>query len=195
MLFLLVKHKSPFGITGISLPQPQFLNNESIMKKLALSILTLLIIIVALPPLALGFNVWHLGHAVQVATSLSAKLACSGHHISGLNESQIRQDLSSYSPVTELVELEFNPNKSVKANLFGLAETTARFDPHLGCTVNYDNGNKTPQLSGMQTMQSAKLVINEIPNTQAWPKGNARTDINQDIQQALEKVKVLQLEH
>lgn len=164
------------------------INFEKHMKKLALSLFTLLIILFAIPPLVLGFNIWHLGHAVKVATSLSAKIACSGHFISGFSESQIRQDLSSYSPVTQLVELDFNKNKRVTANLYGLAETVAEFDPRYGCSVKYKGYNKA-QSTDSQTPQSPRFLSDNSASGQSWPQGSARDDIDIKIQQGLDQIR------
>ena len=62
--------------------------------------------LLTLPPKFLGFSIFNLGHAIEVSTSLSAKLACSAKYLTQLDEEQIVQDLMSYTPVTDLVELK-----------------------------------------------------------------------------------------
>ncbi|MDC2891178.1 hypothetical protein [Psychrosphaera algicola] len=89
------------------------------MKKRILAASSVLFVALILPPWLLGFSIFHLGHAIEVATSLSAKLACSARYVSLFEPKQIVSDLSTYSPVTELVELNYadDPKKSRRVYL------------------------------------------------------------------------------
>lgn len=153
------------------------------MKKFIIATLMIIAIICAIPPIALGFSVLNLGHAVKVATSLSAKLACSGYFISGFEHTQIMKDLASYSPVTNMVNLEYNDDeKSVSANLFGLAPVIARYRTTYGCSLVYP---------GVSALNESPAEIDSIPteyHLQAWPLGQARPDLQPHIMQRLQEL-------
>ena len=67
----------------------------------ALPLLGLLLI-----PMLLGMSPASLGSLFPVATGLGAKLACSGHYITGLPPGQVLEDLASYSPAYGFVNIE-----------------------------------------------------------------------------------------
>lgn len=118
------------------------------MKKTLAAVLSAVLLIHVLPLYFLGFSFIHLGDAIKVSTSLSAKLACSGRYITGLSEQQIIDDLSAYTPVVNLIEFEYDDKpKRVTANLKGLAPTSATFRPNLGCTLDLGNQNMLNQIT------------------------------------------------
>lgn len=151
------------------------------MKKRYPIILTLLATLFILPPWLLGFSLLHLGHAVQVATSLSAKLGCSAYFISGFSKPQIVSDLSSYSPATQLVDLTFDDNaKTVNAQLFGLAEVTAEFQSRLGCRMRVEPQTPLPAIT------VPEVIVNE---TEEWPMGNkVESTIDPKLQQITDRL-------
>lgn len=106
------------------------------MKKFAITFALIAVVLLSLPPYFLGFSIWHLGSAVNVATGLGAKLACSARFISGFDENQSLQDVVSYSPAAALLDMRYDyANKTVQAELLGLAKTTAQYRDGLGCTL------------------------------------------------------------
>ncbi|WP_066018565.1 serine hydrolase domain-containing protein [Endozoicomonas atrinae] len=150
------------------------------MKKLLISLALFSGLLIAVPPYFLGFSLFNLGHAVQVATSLSAKLACSARFISGLDDQQIVSDLSSYSPVTELVNLKYSDTPSqVSADLFGLAPTVATYRQGLGCTIEFDGDDTLYQMASQPLPE---------PDHAPWPKGNRVGTVNPNIQGVLESI-------
>ncbi len=148
--------------------------------KRALSVLTgLILVIILLSPTLLGFSVFHLGHALEVATSLSAKLACSSKFISGFDDKQVVKDLSSYSPATNLVTIRYDQvNKSVTTSLFGLAETGAQYREGVGCSL------LTEQASMIKGVQLKKLA----PLALSWPYGNDVANNAPLVQQKVEQM-------
>lgn len=150
------------------------------MKKLLISLALFSGLLIAVPPYFLGFSLFNLSHAVQVATSLSAKLACSARFISGLDDQQIVSDLSSYSPVTELVNLKYSDTPSqVSADLFGLAPTVATYRQGLGCTIEFDGDDTLYQMASQPLPE---------PDHAPWPKGNRVGTVNPAIQNVLESM-------
>ncbi|KEI72037.1 serine hydrolase domain-containing protein [Endozoicomonas elysicola] len=150
------------------------------MKKLFVSFVLIAGLLVAIPPYFLGFSLFNLGHAVQVATSLSAKLACSARFISELDDQQIASDLSSYSQVTELVDLKYNDSpRQVSAHLFGLAPTVATYRDGLGCTLDFD---------GVNTLKNATVVQHSKISTEQWPAGISTDNIDPEIQTLLNSI-------
>lgn len=152
------------------------------IKKLLLLITTVVIALYMAAPTFLGFSLLNLGHAVNVATSMSAKLACSARFISGFEHKQIVEDLASYSPATKLVKLQYNNSpKSVTASLFGLATTTAKYRNGLGCSLEIGDTSNLDKVSVTANYMLEKSSAN-----------NDNTDnfiaINSEIQKALDKL-------
>jgi len=150
------------------------------MKRILIATLIFLIMLFAVTPHFLGFSFLHLGHALQVATSLSAKLACSAKFISNMEHEQIVKDLSSYSPATKLVSLSyFEDTKKVEARLLGLSNATAIYNEHTGCYLTY------PEV--------AKLDVTSKQNFQAssnktWPDGKQLKYVDLAVQAAVNRV-------
>lgn len=154
------------------------------MKKITLSIFAafggLLLLLALLAPSLLGFSVTQLGSAVSVATGMGAKLACSGRYVSGFDEARNLEDLASYSPANQLLDLDYdNETRRVTATLFGLGETTASYRPGLGCTLDIGN---TSALDG--------LALAPLPTTtnEDWPAGNTTTHIDPQLQRTLDGI-------
>lgn len=121
----------------------------------------------------LGFFPWHLTSALDVATGLGAKIACSGYYLSHQTEQQIVDDLASYSPATRLVNLDFSQPNRVVANLKGLSVASATYRTNLGCTLDVGN-----------TQSLDNLVVEDIvPIDAPWPMGLQVTTLNQTVQQ------------
>ncbi len=80
--------------------------------------------------------------AVALATGLGAKLACSGHYLSGFDAARNEDDLASYSALTRLLSLRPVPEGGVAASLLGSPPALARYRPGLGCTLEYGDGGR-----------------------------------------------------
>lgn len=107
------------------------------MKKWFLGFVTISVVITLSFTLVLRFPPWQIGNAIKVATGLGAKLACSGRYVAGQTDSQISDDLASYSPVTHLLKFENDEKaKTVTASLFDMSASSATFRDGLGCTLN-----------------------------------------------------------
>lgn len=112
------------------------------IKKTLITVTALGILLFASAPSLLGFSLLHLGHAIEVSTSLSAKLACSARYISGFGPQQILNDLTSYSSIVKLVNINYDEHhQQVNTDLFGLAPIEAKYRPGIGCSLN--NGDST----------------------------------------------------
>ncbi len=136
--------------------------------------------LLVLPPKFLGFSIFHLGHAVQVSTSLSAKLACSAKYLTGLDDEQIVSDLMSYSPVANLVKLEYiNAPTAVKASLFGMAQVTAQYRPGIGCALTYD---------GIETLNDTNVSPLPAPSSAPWPEGEQVKYVDLEVQAAVNNI-------
>lgn len=150
------------------------------MKKRYMILSALLAVVVVAPPWLLGFSIAHIGHATQVATSLSAKLACSAHFVTGLTKPQIVTDLSAYSPATELVELTYDDEaKTVAANLFGIAPVVAQYRAGKGCTLLIDRSSPLAEV---------KVPPIKINADAAWPLGSNTTSQKPAVQTTLENI-------
>lgn len=147
------------------------------MKKLLVLGITLAIL-TGIFRFFLGFFPWHLVAALDVATGLGAKLACSGYYLSGQSEPEIIEDLASYSPATRLVALDFSQTNRVSADLKGLSTSSATYRPRLGCTLDVGD--------------TAKLDSIDVEDIQAsaepWPKGKVVDTIVFDVQQTLDDI-------
>lgn len=133
-----------------------------------------------LAPRLLGFSLWHLGHAVQVATHMNAKLACSARYISDFDEGRIIDDLASYSPAARLVNLQYQTaEKTVTADLYGLAPVKASFRPGIGCSLDFDGEQK------LSDLQTTDIPANpDLP----WPAGEQVNTISAPLQQQLDQM-------
>lgn len=150
------------------------------MKKPILAAASLLAVTIFIPPWLLGFSIFHLGHAVEVATSLSAKLACSSRYVSKFEPNQIAADLSTYSPVTDLVELNYSDApKKVTASLYGLAKVTAEYREGVGCALRANNNTPLPTINRPTT---------RFDNNATWPAGTMAPDISAPIQQLTQSI-------
>ncbi len=96
-----------------------------------------------IPPLGLlllwllaGIAPQHIPSAAALVTGLGAKLACSGHYLSGFDDTHSADDLASYSTLTRLLRVRHVPS-GVTASLLGGADAVARYRPGLGCTLEY----------------------------------------------------------
>lgn len=77
------------------------------MKKILYTVIVLTVLLFAAAPSILGFSLFNVGHAISVSTALSAKLGCSSYFISGFSKGQTVTDLASYSPVVNMVTMEY----------------------------------------------------------------------------------------
>ena len=144
----------------------------------------LLIIVILLAALAisaprwLGFSLSKLGYAVEVASHMSAKLACSAYYISGFDEAQIVDDLASYSPANRLVNLRYLPEQQqVHADLFGLAPATAQYHSATGCALLQGENSVLPSLQ--KPYLASKLDAQ-------WPAGEQVSGYDARLQQQLD---------
>lgn len=74
------------------------------------------------------------GDAVQTLLGMSARLACSAHHISGFTPQRIRSDLRNYSPLFSLVSIEQRQGVT-RATIGNIVSVKAHFYPRYGCTL------------------------------------------------------------
>ncbi|MCQ3831107.1 hypothetical protein HXX02_16850, partial [Microbulbifer elongatus] len=65
---------------------------------------------------------------------MSARLACSAHHISGFTPQRIRSDLRNYSPLFSLVSIEQRQGVT-RATIGNIVSVKAHFYPRYGCTL------------------------------------------------------------
>jgi len=151
------------------------------MKKLLLILVagtaSLALALALLAPTLLGFSITQLGNAVNIATGMGAKLACSGHFVSGFTPARNLEDLASYSPANRLLDLQYDEQtKRVTASLLGMGTTSARYRPGLGCTLDIGDTSALDQIR-----------ISQLPETEGeWPRGNGASHIDSALQQQLD---------
>ncbi len=125
-------------------------------------------------------GVWPLNVSnwAQTATGIGAKVACSHHYISGLDEADIRSDLESYFGVMSLLDLEFDAaSQTVQAEILGQSLQKARFRKGIGCSLSM--GDST-------ALDSLRVAALEADEQVPWPAGEAVTTINATAQSATE---------
>ncbi|AQA18858.1 hypothetical protein BST95_12050 [Halioglobus japonicus] len=104
------------------------------MKK----ILVIALVLIALPLIALhrlDISPLGLGEAMTMGTGMTAKLGCSGIHLSGFSDDEILDDLASYSPAAKAISLRRIDATTVEADINGMSVTRARYIPGLGCAL------------------------------------------------------------
>lgn len=133
--------------------------------------------IIFAPRYILGFSLWHIGDAIDVSASMGAKLSCSGKFISRFSNEQIIDDLSSYSPVNQYLDIQYDSvKKTATATLFNLSTYTAKYRPATGCSLDIGD-----------TSHLDRIVYTKVPNIAApWPKGHMVETLNPSKQQQLE---------
>lgn len=101
--------------------------------------------------------------ALSVGTGLAAKLACSGHYLSGFDVPRIEDDLAVYSEYTRPIAYRWLPEGGVRASLLGAA-AVARYRQGLGCTLDY---GASGQLDAVE--------VQPLPGAsgELWPLGTA----------------------
>ncbi|TDF39664.1 class C beta-lactamase-related serine hydrolase [Alteromonadaceae bacterium M269] len=148
------------------------------MKKVVIGIIIVfgLLFFVALP--LMRISPFHLDDALEVASGMGAKLACSGRYVMGQNEQQVIDDLATYSPATKALDIQYDDDqKRVVASMLGLSSTTAQYRDGIGCTLEF--GDTTALNSVHRPEWSASAGT--------WPLGSRADNIDQDIQKALDE--------
>ncbi|MDU0352908.1 hypothetical protein RS130_02305 [Paraglaciecola aquimarina] len=106
------------------------------MLKKTLISLSVIILLLMVGLRSMSISPFALGDALDVSTSMGAKIACSGRFISGLSEQQVMQDLAAYSVATKLLSIVYTEH-SVTADFIGLSTSSATYRVGLGCTIDY----------------------------------------------------------
>lgn len=153
------------------------------MKKTGVALL-LLGGLVASSPAWLGFGLWRLPDAVDVAVSMGAKLGCSGHFISGFEDQRILSDLASYSPANSLLTLTYTANTAT-ADLLGISQASATYRPGLGCTLDIGNTHGLEGLQGKPTDLANNNAAIPVSIRPAW-QASLDSLLAQDNQQGLD---------
>ncbi len=136
-------------------------------------------IILVVPPKILGFSIWHIGSALDIAASMGAKLSCSGKFITGLTDHQIKRDLISYSPANELLEVNYDfSNKKVTASMLGVSTYSATYREGLGCALDIGDTQHLDEVS------TKSITLSNQP----WPAGSAVNTIKPKKQAFLNNV-------
>ena len=114
---------------------------------------------------AVGMSPTNFSANIGVGTGMGAKLACSGHFLSGFDEDQIRNDLASYSPAIDLFNITLDEQAGkATVDLLGLFNTSATYRKGIGCTLDQSD---TAVIDGLEPPAEPKLDKNSL-----WPKGS-----------------------
>ena len=113
---------------------------------------------------AVGMSPTNFSANIGVGTGMGAKLACSGHFLSGFDEDQIRNDLASYSPAIDLFNITLDERAGkATVDLLGLFSTSATYRKGIGCTLDQSD---TTVIDGLEPPAEPKLDKNSL-----WPEG------------------------
>jgi CubicO group peptidase (beta-lactamase class C family) len=136
------------------------------------------VIIVALLAMKPLFNVSPaaLPAAVDTATGLGVKLACSGHFVSGMDAAQVEEDLKILSPLFGLVTISYDSAKPGTRSSLGFAGQSATYREGLGCTLDLAGAGE------LNDIAVDSLATDDSP----WPLGERVDTIAEDSQGALE---------
>ena len=152
------------------------------MKKLLIVLAVLLILVIGggyAGMRALNLSINDLQANIDVGTGMSAKLACSGWHLSGLGEQQIYADIDSYTPISSVLNLRFSADKrTVQTNILGLGHGSATFRPGLGCTLDVGDTRTLDTLQMQPPQRSAA----------PWPEGSAVDALTESTQALMEEI-------
>ena len=127
---------------------------------------------------SVGMSPTSLGANIAVGTGMGAKLACSSRFLSGFDDAQIRQDLTSYSAAFDWLSLDIDEQaQRAHMNLMGFAETSATYREGIGCSLDLGESDALTQLKAPK----APTVDNTLP----WPAGAAEPVLNEALMQTL----------
>jgi CubicO group peptidase (beta-lactamase class C family) len=133
-----------------------------VVKRLALGLLLAIALVIGSLWLLAGISPRQIPSALALATGLGAKLACSGHYLSGFDNARIADDLATYSTLTRLLEIRTGPRNGVEAHMPGGPAAVARYRPGLGCTLEYASDSP---------LDAVVVERPKIDATRAWPAG------------------------
>ncbi|GGO64320.1 serine hydrolase [Bowmanella pacifica] len=153
------------------------------MKKVVVAVILLAVVFVSSPGW-LGFGLWRLPAAFDVAAAMGAKLGCSAHFISDFDDERVLADLASYSPVNSLLTLSYTED-GVRAELLGIGRASAHYRPGLGCTLDIDDRQDLDTLKGAQSYvpdENKALMLDIQPD---WQK-SLQAILQQDNQNGLD---------
>ena len=149
------------------------------MRNLLLISLALIIVLSALMRPLLGVSPQHLPAAIEIATGMGAKLACSGRYISGLSKQQVLDDVASYSPANHLLDITYDTvRKTSTASMLGFKQASAHFREGLGCTLAIGD------TSSLDTVRAPAIATSDT----AWPGGSAVDSIVPSLQRGLDQL-------
>ena len=127
---------------------------------------------------SVGMSPTSLGANIAVGTGMGAKLACSGRFLSGFDDAQIRQDLTSYSAAFDWLSLDIDDRtQRAQMSLMGFAKTSATYRDGIGCALDLGESDALTQLK----VPKAPAIDNSLP----WPAGAADPIVNETLMQTL----------
>ena len=145
------------------------------MKKLLITLAVLIALIVA-GLAGLGLSATDLKSNIDVGIGMGAKLGCSAKHLSGFSPERITEDLSSYTPATNIISMEYAGN-TVTAGILGFS-TSATYRPGLGCTLDIGDSAELDPISFAPPQLS----------DDAWPAGSMVTTLDDELQATLQQI-------
>ncbi len=122
---------------------------------------------------SLGLSVLDPMSNIRVGMGLSAKLACSGYYVGGMQDNHVRRDIRAYSPALKYFWPGFTRNPVVQASFLNMTTRTAAFRPGLGCTLNTGNTRALDDLSVPQLERTGE----------PWPAGSGVTTVIPELQE------------
>ena len=127
---------------------------------------------------SVGMSPTSLGANIAVGTGMGAKLACSGRFLSGFDDAQIRQDLTSYSAAFDWLSLDIDDRtQRAQMSLMGFTKTSATYRDGIGCALDLGESDALTQLKAPK----APAIDNSLP----WPAGAADPIVNETLMQTL----------
>lgn len=136
------------------------------LKRITSILLIAVALCVGLLWLGAGVAPRQIPSAIALATGLGAKLACSGHFLSGFDDTRIENDLASYSVLTRLLEINSSGPRVVTARMPGSSAAVARYRPGLGCALEY------PGQTALDAVTASAAIIDAA---KYWPAGSLAT--------------------
>lgn len=129
---------------------------------------------------ASGITPTYVANAPAMGTGLAAMLACSARYVSGIEPEQNKQDLITYSPVLEPIEIIYDDAAMrVEADFLGIHTTAAQHREGLGCALEI--GDTSP-------LDAAKIPNDAKPPKALWPLGGMVEAPIVSVQEKLEEI-------
>ena len=132
-----------------------------------------IIVILMIIGYILGITPAYISNAPAMTTAMASKLVCSSVFVTGMDEEQAKQDLGSYSPVFDWLDINVDRGaKSVSAQFFNWTQASSTFYPGVGCVRDLGDVSDLVLFSQRYQNQVDAVATEFGARVKGWPMGD-----------------------